>query len=416
MNASAQPIATIDNGELTVNKILSSDTHIMEPPDLWTSRIDAKFREAAPRVMRIDGSDWWVVDGERVGSVTGRKKRSGGLSDHVPTIDSKGSVLTHSTFDDLRPGAYIPAAFVEENLADGVVGAVIRPTQGITNYTIQSKNPALFSAICRAYNDWMAEFCAYDPKRLKGMAMLNDRDPREAVRELRRARNMGLTGAIISVWPGDEFSYARPELEVLWRELEIQQTPLSLHVLSNHNGPYGVPFTKVNYSRRVNADHWVRMSIADMIFSGVFERHPGLRVESGEHEGGWVPYFLWQMDWTYDMRIRRRRQATPLVRRPSEYFHDNVYVSIIYDPVAIEAREIISVNRILWGSDFPHEQSTHPRSREHLAQLMRGLPLHEVEAMVYGNVARLFGFDDNLDLPAVSGRAREANQVAQPAL
>ncbi|WP_255990080.1 amidohydrolase family protein [Chitinolyticbacter albus] len=375
----------------TITRLISSDSHIIEPPGLWVERIDRAFRDRAPRVARIDGSDWWIYNGERIGSVSGRKKRSGGMADPAQGIASKGAVLTHSTFDDVHPAAYTPSEYVKENLADGVVGAVIRPTQGITNYCIDDAE--LFGAICRAYNDWMVEFCSVAPHMLKGVAMLNNYDPADAVRELERAQGMGMAGGIISVYPGREHAYHQPCYEPLWAAAAALQMPLSLHVLTNHNGPYGVPFPQVDYSLRVNADYWVRMSLADMIFGGVFERHPGLVVETSEHEGGWVPYFLWQMDWTYEHRILRRRQQVATPRRPSEYFHDNVYVSLIYDQGAIEQRDRIGVARLMWGSDYPHEQSTHPRSLETVRTLLAGVPQDEAEAIAFGNAAQLFQFD-----------------------
>ncbi|HYX72414.1 MAG TPA: amidohydrolase family protein [Nitrososphaera sp.] len=380
----------VNGNKMAISKLLSSDSHIIEPPDLWVTRIDEKYRHIAPRVERIDGTDWWIFEGKKIGSVSGRKKRSGGIKGAVAGVQSKGPVLTYSTFEDVRPAAYIPSEYVKENLEDGVVGCVIRPTQGITNYSIN--DPDLFGAICRAYNDWITEFCSFAPDMLKGMAMLNNYAPSEAVRELTRARKMGLVGGIISVYPGAEHSYQNKEYECLWSAAEEMNMPISLHVLSNYNGPYGVSFSDVTYSLRVNADYWVRMSLADMIFGGVFERHPKLHVETSEHEGGWIPYFLWQMDWTFEKRIRRRFQESLTKRRPSEYFRENIYVSFIYDPGVVEARYVISLDNIMWGSDYPHEQSTHPRSREIVSELMTGVPQHEVNAMTYNNTAQLFGF------------------------
>lgn len=374
-----------------ITKLISSDSHIIEPPELWITRIETRYRDAAPRVVRIDGTDWWECNGRRIGSVSGRKRRSGGTAPEVSAVPSRGPVLTHSTFDDVDPAAYIPSEYVKANLADGVYGTVIRPTQGITNYCIEE--PALFGAICRAYNDWIVEFCSVAPHMLKAVAMLNNYDPLDAVRELHRAKKRGMVGGIISVYPGPSHSYDKPEYEPLWSAAEELRMPISLHVLTNHNGPYGVPFTEVTYSLRVNAEYWVRMSLADMIFSGVFERHPRLRVETSEHEAAWIPYFLWQMDWTFDRRIRKRMQKPSISERPSHYFHENVYVSIIYDRPAVELRHQIGVEKMMWGSDFPHEQSTHPRSMEFAAELLEDVPQREADAIVHDNAAKLFGFD-----------------------
>ncbi|NHR06958.1 amidohydrolase [Chromobacterium haemolyticum] len=385
-----------------LKQLVSSDSHIIEPPDLWTKRIDARYRDVAPRVVRIDGSDWWQFDGRRIGSVSGRKKRSGSIALEASTIPSRGAVLTHSTFDQVDPAAYVPSEYVKSNLADGICAAIIRPTQGITNYCIN--DAGLFGAICRAYNDWIVEFCSENTRMLKAVAMLNNYDPKDAVAELYRARKRGMVGGIISVYPGEEHSYAKPEYEPLWSAAEELGMPLSLHVLTNHNGPYGVPFPEVNYSLRVNAEYWVRMSLADMIFGGVFERHPTLRIESSEHEAAWVPYFLWQMDWTYERRIRQRMQGACIKERPSYYFSRNVWISLIYDDLAIAARHEIGVGKLMWGSDFPHEQSTNPRSLDFVNELLEGVPLAEAQAIVHDNAVKMFG----LDIPLLAGLEPQA--------
>ncbi|GGY26845.1 amidohydrolase family protein [Paludibacterium paludis] len=392
-----------------IDTLISSDSHIIEPPDLWSRRIDNRYRDVAPRVVRVDGTDWWECNGRRIGSVSGRKRRSGSMAPGDAAVPSRGAVLTHSTFEQVDPAAYIPSEYVKANLADGVRVAIIRPTQGITNYCIE--DAGLFGAICRAYNDWITEFCGEAPHMLKAVAMLNNYDPPDAVAELIRAKKRGMVGGIISVYPGAAHSYDKPEYEPLWSAAEELGMPISLHVLTNHNGPYGVPFPEVTYSLRVNAEYWVRMSLTDMIFGGVFERHPGLRIETSEHEASWIPYFLWQMDWTYERRIRHRMQTPPIKERPSHYFDQNVWASLIYDDLAIEMRHRIGVGRMMWGSDFPHEQSTHPRSLDFVNELLADVPLGEAQAIVHDNAIRLFG----LDLPLLADeRASHSGQEVAP--
>lgn len=378
------------NNPQRFQRVLSSDSHIIEPPDLWITRADKKLRDIVPRVERIDGSDWWIYRGQKIGSVSGRKKRSGGNL-QASSVHSKGAVLTHSVFEDVIPAAYTPDLYLKENLRDGVVGMVIRPTQGITNYCIS--DPLLFSHICRAYNDWMIDFCSIAPANLKGIAMLNNYDPDDAVRELERVKSKGMVGGIISVYPGPDNHYGKEVYEKLWSAAAAHDFPLSLHVLTNHNGPYGVGFPEVNYSLRANADYWVRMSLSDMIFAGVFERHPKLQIESSEHEGGWLPYYQWQMDWIYNNRILKRQQKNPIKQPPGYYLKNNIHISIIYDDLAIQLRDQIGVERIMWGSDFPHEQSTHPNSLTIAAELLKQVPSEEARMILLENTAKLYQFD-----------------------
>jgi len=369
--------------------IVSADSHIIEPPDLWTQRIEPKYRERAPRVVREDGADFWVVDGTKLGSVTGRRKRSGSIGQG--SVRSKGGLLTHSTFENTERNLHDPTLYVETNEQDGVVYSVVRPTQGIIQFCIADK--ALLAAACRAENDWLADFCGAHPDRMGACALIDVHDIDWAVSELQRCRRNGHVAAIIPIYPGEEINYSHPRYEPLWAAAVDQQMPISLHVLTNHDGPYGVPFSRVSYARRATADAWPRLTIADMLFAGVFDRHPEVRVESSENEGGWMPYFMWQLDWIYDNRILKRRQQSPIERRPSEYLRENIYLSLIYDRPMIEQRHTFGVDRIMWGSDYPHEQSTHPRSQAFLAELMHGVPESEVRKMVQTNAIEFFHLD-----------------------
>jgi predicted TIM-barrel fold metal-dependent hydrolase len=130
-----------------------------------------------------------------------------------------------------------------------------------------------------------------------------------------------------------------------------------------------------------------------MIFSGVFERYLKLKLAIVEFEVSWAPYLLDSMDYTY-----RERHEEALYRfkgdtQPSDFFHNNVYLSFQEDTVGIRLRDIIGVDSLMWGSDYPHSESTFPRSREILAEILRGVPSDEQAKIVGGTAAKLYGFD-----------------------
>jgi predicted TIM-barrel fold metal-dependent hydrolase len=361
-------------------QIVSTDSHIIEPPDVWTQRLDAIYRDRAPRIVTSEGAEWWIVDGVRLGFVHGPRR------DELKSTPVSGNM----TFRDIRPSAYTAGEYVKENLQDGVVGSVVCPTYGLLMYAL--RDHALLSAICRAYNDWMSEFASADRQRLKGVAMINNFVVADAIAELERAKELGLVAATISVWPGTKHAYNDPAYEELWTAAERLRMPLYMHVHSNHNGPYGGISTP---SRYVNIDLWVRMSLADMIFSGVFERHPHLKIISAENEGGWIPFFLSQMDLVYRERIHSGEQQSPpgaMRKLPSVYFRENILVSIIRDRTLVEARHTLGVNHILWGSDYPHDQSTYPHTQSSVRSLLSGVPAHEANRILLRNAAELFGF------------------------
>jgi predicted TIM-barrel fold metal-dependent hydrolase len=146
----------------------------------------------------------------------------------------------------------------------------------------------------------------------------------------------------------------------------------------------------------VNPDAQVRHSLADLIFSGVFQRFPGLQVGSVEHELGWIPFFLDRLDYTYTDRPRRGpewMQFDDPDMLPSDFFRRNVFASFQQDPNALRLIDVLGETTPAWGSDYPHTESTFPRSREILGGLVAGLPRRAAERVTATNCARLYGFD-----------------------
>src|SRR4051812_36592675 len=164
--------------------MISADSHVIEPPDVWTARLVGEWGERAPHVRRDDdGNDWWYVDGHRTNSF------AGGTQAGIRFADPDALVLA-DRFDNVRAGAYDPDRYVEENLSDGVVASVLYPTQQMQHYAV--RNTALVDATCRVYNDWLAEFTRVHPHRLRGVAALNIDHVDTAAGELERAVNLGL--------------------------------------------------------------------------------------------------------------------------------------------------------------------------------------------------------------------------------
>ena len=229
---------------------------------------------------------------------------------------------TSGTFAEVRPAAYDPRQYIDENERDGVWGSVLYPSQGLVLYEVPVTD--VVTAAMKAYNDWLADFCHEDAARLKGVAMINVDDIHDAVAELQRCRELGLAGALISVAPPAWQPYRSRDYDPFWAAAQDLEMPLSLHVATDRADPrVGAPAFRLDVKQVppsvfVNPDAQVRHSLADLIFSGVFERFPGLQVGSVEHELGWIPFFLDRLDYTYTDRpparagvdaIRRSRHA-----------------------------------------------------------------------------------------------------------
>ena len=367
-------------------RVISSDDHIIEPPDLWTSRVETKFKDRVPRIVREPhGVDWWYCDGHKVTSMFSGTQT--GLRFEAPE-DIK---VDRDTFEDVRPGGYIPDEHIKDMDIDGVDVSILYPTLGNLLYNLPDSE--LLTVNCRTYNDWIAEFCSAHPKRLKGIAMLNIDDLESGIKELERSAKLGFAGVMISIHPSVERSYNLPIYEPLWAAAQDLQIPLSLHVGTNRPGP-GQDFEDVLSGTPwflVNMDHWVKTSLAQLIFSGVFERYPKLQVGSVEMELSWVPHFLDRMDYAYT-----QRQAELITNRfkedmlPSDFFHQNVYLSFQEDALGIRERYIIGVDNLMWGSDYPHAESTFPRSREIIEEILVDCTEEEKAKIAGGNAVRVY--------------------------
>jgi len=369
--------------------IISSDSHIIEPPDLWTRCADGDDR--LPRVVSEQDGDWWYVDGRKTMSFLGIQ--TGARFEQDPE-----KLRTSAHFEEVPDAAYDPAAFLAENERDGIWASVIYPSQGLVLYSIPDEE--VVTTAFRIYNDWIAEFCSHDPARLKGLAMLNVDDPKQAVAELQRVRQRGLVGALITVRPPDWQPFRSDVFEDLWAAAVDLAMPISLHVATDRADPradeYRLAVQEVAPSAFVNKDYQIRGALCDLIFARVFERFPELRIGSIEHETSWIPFFLGQMDYTYTDRPPRgsewHRFANPDLR-PSDFFHSNCFVSFQEDPTGIRLRDLIGNEALLFGSDYPHTESTFPRTREILADMMEGVPADEVKQIVATNTAKLYGFE-----------------------
>ena len=369
-------------------RVISSDNHIYEPPDLWTKRIESKYRDRCPQIQPVEGGEAWFIEGVRGQGLT-QGTQPGVLIDNVDELRNT------DVFENVRLGGYIADEAVKDMDIDGVDVSVIYPTVGLPLfYCVRDSD--LFSATCKAYNDFVDEFCSGSPKRLKGIAMLNVDEVPVAVGELERCANLGFVGAMISAFP-DRKRYDSPDYDPLWAAAQDLEMPLSLHINTNRptpDGEYGIDKVELQrYVSQANVDHWVRMSLGDMIMGCVFERYPKLQVGSIEYELSWVPHFLDRMDFNYTLKNvgeKRGRYRFRDAMYPSDFFHRNVFVSFQADGLGVKCRDIIGVDNLTWGADYPHAEGTWPYSQKILGEILAECTEEEKAKIAGGNAARIY--------------------------
>ena len=368
-------------------RVVSSDQHIFEPADLWTSRIEPKYRERCPQIKPFEDGEIWVCDG-RQGQANTQGTQAGLRFEHPEKINFIDK------FENVRLGGYIPEEYMKDMDMDGVDVGIIYPSVSFMLYGTVPDGE-LLSASFRVYNDWLAEFCSVNLKRLGGVAVINVDDVHEGIREMERCRKIGLITAMIPVAVPEGRSYDQPEYEPLWAAAQDLDMPIGLHAASNRIGSGQGENSAARNDRRLslsaNFDHHARVSIADMIFSGVFERYPKLQVGSVEHEVSWAAHFIDRIDYNYMQRpmgIGGYRFKEDML--PSDYFRRNVFIGFQEDSLGIRLRDIIGVDLLQWGSDYPHQESTFPRSQEILEEILVDCTEEEKAKIVGGNAARVY--------------------------
>jgi predicted TIM-barrel fold metal-dependent hydrolase len=380
-------------------KVISADSHIVEAPDLWEKWIDPRFRDRAPRVIKKKGfgtskggweSDFWVAGGMQTSAF-------GFLSQAGVRYEDPENITFAGGWEDVPKGGYDPHAMIAALEQDGIWGGIVQPTQGLSWYRMDPKESDLLSAICRGWNDHVAEFCTYYPDRLKGIAMLNVDDVVDACNELERCAKMGLTGAFIPEYPLAERPYSDPVYERLWWTAQDLEIPLLLHVFTTRPGIPGCEITadesEMTPAGIITIEHWAQYSFVAIIFAGVFDRYPKLKLGSVEHEAAWVPHLWHRMDFIYGERIEMAggyRSKRGLL--PSEIWRENIFVEFMEDAIGIGMHEIIGADNLQWGNDYPHAESTWPRSMDFLDRAFAGQSEEVRRKITSENAAKMYKF------------------------
>jgi predicted TIM-barrel fold metal-dependent hydrolase len=266
--------------------------------------------------------------------------------------------------------------------------------------------PELQWAGARAHNRWLAEFCQMAPERRAGVAIVPVCwDVDLAVKEIRWARQHGLRGILIPSRWGKQDAYHHPKYEPVWAACEELDLVVHLHSgaapmedYADHQGMMGIYITEVVW--------WSVRPIWFLIWGGVFERHPRLKLAITESTTVWVPEALALMDQRYSethFAAKLGDYRSHLSMKPSDYFRRNVFLGASCMPRReVEIRHQIGLDNIMWGSDYPHPEGTWPYTRAHVLENFRGLPERELAAMLGGNAARVYGFDEGKLAPLVA--------------
>jgi predicted TIM-barrel fold metal-dependent hydrolase len=360
---------------MVLERVISCDDHLdlsTFPPDLFEARLPAALRARAPKVVETDEGKYWMADGLRVG-------RSGmsAIGQAVNAISRAG--LPN---DGYRPST--PALRLKDMDLDGVYAQVIYgPPMGVA-----VQDPALKAACLRAYNDWAVEFNSADPNRLIALAILPPHEPAAAVEELYRAAKIGHRGAQFAVFESP-LKVVDPAWEPLWAAAAETGLPISFHL---GKGTHTL-MLDVGTWRQPAAAAILPMQLDEilvaLVYSGILDRHRGLRAVLAECGIGWVPYVLERMDYEYhkygpvipDMQIHSE---------PSALFRRQMYVTFEEDHIGMRLIPDIGVDNVMWASDYPHGDSTFPHSLKAIEAQFAGLDAAITQKVCHDTAQKMY--------------------------
>ena len=387
--------------------IISADCHAGALPAGYRPYLPAEHREAADA--------WWVAyaremvnragtffDQEAVEAYAEKAGEGGGrmkaVSDPSTTLSDAEilGMLTDATSPFApRRGEFDPAVRRRELDEDGVAGEIIFLQMapfgaGLLQYRYPVTREQSLAGL-QAYNRWLADFCRDAPKRHAGVALIDVEDIDTSVAEIRTAKEMGLWGGVLlPSSTGSHPFYHHPRYEPIWAVCEELEMPLHSH--SGWSPDYGdVGPTTAMYITEV--DMWAQRPFAALVWSGAFERHPGLRYVMTETGVGWMVEKLRLMEFKADNPIFKHF-TRDLSLTPSGYFQRQCFLGASFlPPQEVHFREKLGVDKLMWGTDYPHLEGTWPDTMKALHETFGDLPEHEIRAMLGETAAAVYGFD-----------------------
>lgn len=381
----------IERAERVVPFVLDADQHVNPPPTMWREYLSPAYRDRAPEVESDGEFDYVVFEGNRakvnlMGSQAGRRfdqyKNTGRLSDQ-------------------RVGGWMAPSRIEDMDADGIDMAVIYGGGPLATRDID-----LYVESFAAYGRWVADFCSHDPERLHHIAYIPMLDVDLAVKMMREANRLGAVAVNIPAFPqsasvfnkmeaqaqaltgdqGGSRQYRDAEFDPLWATACELDMPLTFHL----GGRVSRFADKVNFLPDMPMARLAMCEVAGiLVYGGVFDRFPALRVGIIESGVGWMPWAVAFMDRSWEMQ--RHWTGCEIQHPPSYYFDQNIYASFISDPAGIALRHHAGCKNMMWSSDYPHSETTFPSSQRTLAQELHGVPDAERDWIAGGCAKQFYG-------------------------
>jgi uncharacterized protein len=291
-----------------------------------------------------------------------------------------------------RPGGFDPHKRIPDMDLDGIDAAFLYPSVGLFAGAVQ--DPELSAALCRAYNRWLADYCKPYPDRLFGVAMLPMQSVPHAIQEMRFARQeLDFKGAFLRPNPYNNKMIDHPDYEPFWTAAEDLDMAIGFH----EGGSSGMPTVGIDRfesrAARHIVSHTMEMMLACLavIWGGVCERHPKIRIAFLESGGGWIAPWLDRMDRHFDDQFFN---DTNLKTRPSETFQRNCWIS--FEPVETSLQvlaDFIGPKKIMWATDYPHPDGFFPGAPDMVRARLKGASPATQHGVLAGGAMGFYGLN-----------------------
>ena len=368
--------------------VVDADGHILEPLDLWDKYIDPGFRDRAPRIVTGENGKQCLVMDEHV--VGNNQRGIGGIGG----VGARQGVVAADAmeYQDGKPGGFDPHKRIPDMDADGIDAAFLYPSLGLFSGAIH--DPQLAAAVCRAYNRWLADYCKPYPDRLFGVAMLPMQEVELAFAEMRFAKKeLGFKGGFIRPNPYNNKMINHPDYEPFWAAAEDLDFSIGFH----EGAAAGMPQVGIDRFAGRGARHIITHTMEMMlaclavIWGGVCEKHPKIRIGFLESGGGWIAPWLDRMDRHFD---DQGFNDSGLTIRPSELFQRNCWIS--FEPVEGSLKvlaDYVGPHKIMWATDYPHPDGFFPGAPAMVRQRLEGLSDATKHQVMAGGAMGFYGLN-----------------------
>lgn len=379
-------------------KVLDSDIHVLEPPEVWTDYLESAFRDRAPRAPEPGTAGWLSLDGRTLpaGADTPERKRALEIRYGSERMAEKMKMRVEEAgeFSGLDGGT-TPETMLGAMDVEGIDVAVLFRTFAAHVIAFDDMDPALAAALCRAFNRWGADFCQKDRQRLKLGAQIPLHDVGLAVQEATFA--VEELGALTLVLPShmvQERPLYHPDYEPFWDAAESLGVAVSFHGIQ---ASYTRDMLANRYWSNLALGHAagqpveLMLSLGEILTGGVAARHPGIRFAFLEGTCGWLPWWLWALDERWEEW--GDKELFSQQERPSELFARQCWVSTDVDETGVvRVVEHVGDDNLVVSTDWPHDDSAFPHAVDEFLSI-DGLSDDSRRKILWDNTARLYGVD-----------------------